>query len=139
MRAEGQGRPVTFVLTPGERHETTAFSRLMGSGGIKRQGRGRPQLRLRALSGDKAYSSRAIHQYLWLRYIRCVIPRRKDERATGRFDRATYRKRNRMERLFKRLKQLRRVATRYEKRAVNYLAMVTLASILVWLRFAEAP
>ena len=44
-----------------------------------------------------------------------------------------------MERLFNRLKQFRRVATPYEKRAASYLAMVTLASILVWLRFAEAP
>jgi transposase len=44
-----------------------------------------------------------------------------------------YRDRNRAERLINRLKQYRRVATRYEKRAVNYLAMVTSAALLLWL------
>jgi transposase len=49
------------------------------------------------------------------------------------FDRATYRERNRVERLIRQLKRHRRVATRYEKLAVRYLAMVTLAAILLWL------
>jgi transposase len=50
-----------------------------------------------------------------------------------RFDRQAYRQRNRIERTFNRLKQFRRVATRYEKRADNYLAMLTIAAILLWL------
>jgi transposase len=41
--------------------------------------------------------------------------------------------RNRIERLINRLKQYRRVATRYEKRAENYLAMLTIAAIMLWL------
>jgi transposase len=52
---------------------------------------------------------------------------------TGPFNRTLYKERNRVERLINRLKQFRRVATRYEKRAVNFLAMVTIASILLWL------
>jgi transposase len=48
-------------------------------------------------------------------------------------DQATYRERNRVERCINRLKQFRRVATRYEKLAVNYLAMITIAAILLWL------
>ena len=55
------------------------------------------------------------------------------ERPARRFDRAAYRERNRVERLVGRLKPCRRVATRYEKRAVHFLAMVTLAAILLWL------
>lgn len=47
--------------------------------------------------------------------------------------RAAYRERNRVERLIGRLKQYRRVATRYEKRASSYLAMLTLAGLLLWL------
>ena len=54
------------------------------------------------------------------------------ERPARRLDRAGYRERNRVERLVGRLKRCRRVATRYEKRAVHFLAMVTLA-ILLWL------
>ena len=49
------------------------------------------------------------------------------------FDRAAYRLRNRVERLINRLKQFRRIATRYEKRAANYLAMLTIGMILLWI------
>jgi transposase len=63
-----------------------------------------------------------------------TIPRKTNERRNGPFDRAIYRTRNRIERLINRLKQFRRVATRYEKRAENYLAMLTIAAIvLLWL------
>jgi transposase len=61
------------------------------------------------------------------------------ERRTGRpgrrpgFDREAYRRRNVVERCVGRLKQWRSVATRYEKRAVNYRAMVVIASLMVWL------
>jgi transposase len=51
----------------------------------------------------------------------------------GPFDREVYAERNRVERLINRLKQFRRVATRYEKLAVNYLAILTLAATLLWL------
>ena len=50
-----------------------------------------------------------------------------------RFDKAAYRKRNVVERLVNRLKHFRRIATRYEKRAVNYRAMLTIAAIMLWL------
>ena len=49
-----------------------------------------------------------------------------------------YRARNRVERFFNRIKQCRRVATRYDKLAVNYLAFVQLASIRLWLRVSES-
>ncbi len=62
--------------------------------------------------------------------MRSTIPRKRNECRRGPFDRAVDRERNRVERLINRLKQFRRVATRYEKRAVNYLAMVTLAAIV---------
>jgi transposase len=62
-----------------------------------------------------------------------VIPRKSNEPRNGRFDRQAYRERNVVERMINRLKQHRRVATRYEKRAANYQAMLTLACILLWL------
>jgi len=65
--------------------------------------------------------------------MRPVIPTKSNERRQPHFDRALYRERNRVERCINRLKQYRRVATRYEKLAVNYLAMVTIAAILIWL------
>jgi len=62
-----------------------------------------------------------------------VIPTKKNERRSPRFDRAAYRERTSVERTINRLKQFRRSATRYEKRAVHYRAMLTLAAIFLWL------
>jgi transposase len=133
VRAEGGGKLLTLVLTPGQRHEAVAFEQLMEQGAVKRTGRGRPRLRPRRIVADKGYSSRKIRQYLRRRGIRVTIPRKQNERRSGPFDRAIYRLRNRVERLINRLKQFRRVATRYEKRAHNYAAMWTLAAITLWL------
>jgi transposase len=65
--------------------------------------------------------------------IRCTIPRKCSEHRTGPFDRTIYRLRNQVERLINRLKQFRRIATRYEKRAENYQAMLLIAAIVLWL------
>jgi transposase len=133
LRADGNGKPLTMVVTAGQRHETVVFEQLMEQGAVKRVGRGRPRLHPRRLSGDKSYSSRHIRQYLRQRGIRMTIPRKVNERRTGPFDRAIYRTRSRVECLINRLKQSRRIATRYEKRAENYLAMLTIAAIMLWL------
>ena len=124
---------MAFVLSAGQRHETIAFEGLMERGSVRRAGRGRPKLRPHRISGDKAYSSGKIRRYLRTRGIRITIPRKKDERRNGPFDREVYRMRNLIERLINRLKQFRRVATRYEKRAENYEAMLTIAAITLWL------
>ena len=84
------------------------------------------------VAGDQGFSSRPVRAYLRRRGIGAVIPTRRDQRRNSRFDRAAYRQSNRVERTINRLKQFRRVATRYEKRAVHYLAVLTLASILLW-------
>jgi transposase len=105
----------------------------MEQGAVKRGGRGRPKRYPEQIVGDKAYSSGKIRRYLKRRGIQPTIAHRSNEKRTEPFDRAAYRERNRVERLINRLKQFRRVATRYEKRAENYLAMVQVVSILLWL------
>ena len=125
---------MTLVLTPGQRHETTAFESLMERGAVKRAGRGRPKLRPGRIVGDKGYSSGRIRQYCRRRGIRITIARRVNECRTGPFDRAIYRTRNLVERLINRLKQFRRLATRYEKRGENYRAMWVIAATLLWLK-----
>ena len=97
-------------------------------------GPGRPKSQPHRLVADKAYSSRAIRPYAHRRNIRLTIPHKRNESQAGPFDRASYRKRNRIERAFNRFKQCRRLATRYEKRAQNYRAMWVVASILLWFR-----
>ncbi len=124
---------MTLVLTPGQQHEATVFEPLMEQGAVKRVGPGRPRVRPKRVVGDKAYSSRKIRQYNRRRGIRITIPRKENEHRTGPFDRAIYRTRNQVERLINRLKQYRRLATRYEKRAENFRAMWIIAAILLWL------
>jgi len=135
LRCEGNGLPLTFLVTIGERHEAVVFEQLMTQGAVKRQGSGRPPFRPLRVSGDKGYSRRKIRSYLRRRGIRLTIPRKANERQRGKFDKSLYRERNRVERCFNRLKQFRRVATCYEKKADNYLAMLTLASMLLWSQF----
>ncbi|KUM72734.1 transposase [Streptomyces griseorubiginosus] len=105
--------------------------------------RGRPRTRPEAVLADKAYSSRAIRQYLRGRGIRAVIPVPTDQRGHrqrrgsrgGRppaFDRDAYKQRNTVERCINRLKQWRGLATRYEKTATIYLAGLHIAGIFLW-------
>jgi transposase len=109
------------------------FEELMEQGAVPRAGRGRPRRKPKRVSGDKSYSSRRIRGYARRKGMRQTIPRRSNEKHRGRFDRAVYRRRNLVERCINRLKQNRRIATRYEKLAANYLAMLTVAAILLWL------
>ncbi len=124
---------MTLILTPGQDHESRVLKPLMERGAVKRRGRGRPRLRPRRVVGDKGYSSRENRQYLRRRGMRLTIPRKKNERRRGRFDKAIYRMRNRVERLINRMKQFRRLATRYEKRAENFRAMWVIAATLLWM------
>lgn len=134
LRCEGNGKPVLFLLTVGQRNESVLFERLMAQGAVKRARCGRPRLRPERVVGDKGYTRRRIRTYLHQHGMGAIIPRLANEPRRGtRFDRQGYRQRNRIERAFNRLKQFRRLATRYEKRADNYLAMLTIAAILLWL------
>jgi transposase len=127
------------LVTPGQRHEVTQLERLLDGGAVKRTGpdgrpgRGRPRRRPAKLVGDKGYSYRSARRLLRRRGISAVIPTKSDQLRQPHFDRAAYRGRNQVERSVGRLKQFRRVATRYDKRARNYLAWVTLAAAVIWL------
>lgn len=101
----------------------------MEQGAILRDGPGRPKLRPERVVGDKGYSSKKNRAYCRQKGINYTIPRKRDEKSTGPFDRDVYRQRNIVERTINRLKQFRRIATRYEKHARNYLAMLTMAGI----------
>ena len=110
---------MVVVLTSGQQHEATKFESLMEQGEVKRSGRGRPRIRPRRVVGDKGYSSKSNRTYARRRGIRITIPRRSNEHRHGPFDKAIYRQRNRVERLIGLMKQHRRLATRYEKRAAS--------------------
>lgn len=128
---------MTFVVTGGERHEVTVLERLLTQGAVKRSGRGRSRRRPQRLVGDKGYSYPSVRRWLRHHGIRYTLPHRSDQPGGGPFDQATYRQRNWVERLINRLKQFRRIATRYDKLAASYLAWLHLAAILLWIWFAD--
>jgi len=107
----------------------------MEIGAICRQ-TGHWRLRPRRLVADKGYTSSAFRKYLHRYHIRYTIAHRRNQRRTGSFNKQHYKKRNIVERLINRLKQFRRIATRYEKRASNFAAMITIASIFLFSDFA---
>jgi transposase len=133
LRCEGYGKPVTVSVTAGQVHDSQAVSALMSRGAIQRIGRGRPRLRPAKVVGDKAYSSRRLRISLRRRGILPVIPTKVNERRQRTCDREAYRQRNIVERMINKLKNFRRIATRYEKRAANYRAMLMIAVVLLWL------
>jgi transposase len=92
------------------------------------------------LAGDKGYSYDPIRRFLDDCGIEAVIPRKSDQpRPAGeRFDRKTYRKRSRIECAVGWLKECRRLGTRYEKLALNFVAFAKLAFMLKYLRVLDS-
>lgn len=138
MRCEGHGRLITFLLTPGQDSDIANAETLIEQGAI-RQPSGRLRRHPNRVVADKGYTSHSFRHYLRKRHMRYTIPHRRNEHHKGKFDKQLYRKRNIVERLINRLKQFRRIATRYEKRATNFAAMITVAAIYLFSDFAYTP
>ncbi|MCS7015957.1 MAG: transposase [Gemmatales bacterium] len=110
------------MLTPGQQHESTVVEAVPDACPIE------------AAVMDKAYDSEAIRARLRARRIRPVIPTRSHRRQQPGFDRELYRRRNCVERLVGHLKQFRAVATRYEKLACPFLALVQVVAAFLLAR-----
>lgn len=107
------------------------------------QSLGRPRTRPKAVAGDKGYSYPRIRAWLRRRGLRAIIPQRANQRARrkGRplaFDKKQYRRRSVVERCIGWLKTCRRIATRFEKLALTFLAMIKLAIIRRYLELLDS-
>jgi transposase len=120
---DGNGCPLAAVLTAGQANESKSAEALVDA--VKVGRRRRPK----RVAGDKGYSFKFVRRMLRRRRVRPVIPTRSDQRPDPAFDREAYRRRTVVERLVGWLKERRRLCTRFEKLADNYLAMVKLAFI----------
>jgi transposase len=137
IMTDGHGNILQVVLTSGNRNECPVLGPLLGS--TCRNLRRHPH----RLAGDKGYSADRIRDGLVACGIRPLIPMRstehvKDradcERRWGVFDKLAYKGRNVIERGVGKLKEFRRIATRYEKLAESYIAMVSVACVVLYLR-----
>lgn len=120
------GLPVRLLITPGQASDHTAAPALL---------RGLPGATLVA---DRGYDSRTFLEIVAANGGQAHIPTRRRVAVQRSVDPQLYRQRSLVERFFCKLKQFRRVATRFDKLARNFLAAVALASTRIWLRAVES-
>ena len=111
-------------MTGGEAHEVKGYEALIELHDVAPD----------RLLGDKGYDSDAIRDDLTKRGIEPVIPPRSNRKTPIEYDHEAYQRRNLIERCVNRLKQSRRIATRYEKTARAYLSMLCIAAARLWIK-----
>jgi transposase len=131
LMTDARGLPIGCVLTQGNRNECPVFDELLDAALAGAAGAG-GALPAR-LAADRAYNAAAIRTRLAALGVEAVIPPRSSDRPIP-YDRTAYRGRNVIERCVGRLKEMRRIGTRYEKLASSYLAMLTLGMAVLYLR-----
>jgi transposase len=119
--------PIHLALTPGEAHDNRLCSALLSA-----------LLPQTMLLADRGYDADWIREFARQKGVWSNIPPKRNRKDPIHFSPYLYRARNLVERFFNKIKQCRRVATRYDKLAVNYLAFVKLASIRILLRAHES-
>jgi transposase len=112
---------IAFIVTPGQRGDAPVAAELIAMAPAAE-----------TLAADRAYDSDALRRDLIARGMRPVIPNAPYRKRRHPFDAEAYKRRNLVERAFCRLKDFRRVATRYDKLACTYAAAVCLAAIVTW-------
>jgi transposase len=121
MAVDALGNPVRWQLTGGEVHDITQAPALIEGFDVE------------LVIADKGYDSDVFIAAIEASGAQAVIPPRKNRKEPRSYDRHAYRERHLIECLFNRLKQFRRIATRYEKLARNFLSMLNLATACIWL------
>lgn len=124
---DSKGLPVRLALSPGEAHDIRLAGKLLSR--LKSES---------MLLADRGYDADWIRELAMKKGAWANIPPKNNRSDPICFGPYLYRARNRVERFFNRIKQCRRVATRYDRLAANYLAFVQLASIRLWLRLNES-
>ena len=119
--ADAKGRLLSILLTGGQAHDCPPAQRLI-----------RRTKAAKKLLADKAYDSAELRQWLTERGTKPVIPNTSNRKQPFSFSKKTYRQRHLIENAFCRLKDFRRVFTRYDRLARNFLASVCLAAAIVW-------
>lgn len=120
MVADARGRPVRFALTGGQASDAPQAIPLLT--GIE-TGR---------VIADKGYESNKIVAFIRSQDATVVIPPKSNRRAPWEYDKELYRERNLIERSFNKLKHWRRIATRYDRKSIYFLAALYLVASVIW-------
>lgn len=115
------GRPRVLLIGPGNSHDITVAHALIDKAGS-----------FETLLADRGYDADHLRKRLADGGVKAVIPARSRRRNPSSHDPAAYRQRNVIERLWARLKDYRRVATRYDKLAANFLSGVLIAALVIY-------
>ena len=131
LMTDARGLPIGCVLTQGNRNECPVFAELLEQT-LSHTGGVLPQ----RLAADRGYSADDLRKHVASLGIEAVIPMRRTEHVHDRpeFNATAYKGRNVIERCVGRLKEMRRIGTRYEKLASSYTAMLTLGMTVLYLR-----
>jgi len=117
---DSRGQPLRFILTGGQTNDVTQAIPLLTG------------LQAGYVLGDKGYDSDRVLEFIASQGARAVIPPRSHRKVQREYDRELYKQRNLIERAFNKLKHWRRIATRYDRRKVNFLAFWYLAAAIIW-------
>ena len=121
---DGLGNPLKVMLTSGEVHDSRMAIPLLEQ--IELEGT--------IVLADKGYSSKEIRDYITAHKAVCYIPSKSNEAEKCDIDWERYKERALVENFWLKIKQYRRIAMRFEKLAVRFLAFIHLACILLWLK-----
>lgn len=116
-----KGRPCVLLLTPGNVHDCKVAQLCIEAMPPSAE-----------LVADKGYDSQALREWLVERGTKPVIPPRKNRKIQYGYDRAIYKQRNVVERMFCRFKDWRRIATRFDRNIKNFMAAISLAAAVIW-------
>ncbi|MEZ4529364.1 MAG: IS5 family transposase [Desulfobacterales bacterium] len=122
IAVDALGNPLKFILTPGQNHDITQAEALTGD------------FRPAAVPADKGYDSDSYRQYLRERTIEPVIPSRSGRKNPQDYDRHLYKERHLVECFINKIKQFRRIFSRFDKLSERYLSFLHFAGALIWLR-----
>ena len=127
---EGLGNLVGFILTGGHVHDSVEAVPLLDKTASKAD---QAEDKIQSVTADKAYDSARIVEHIAALGATAVIPQLANRKEPRPVDWAQYKNRNLVERFFARLKQFRRLATRYDKLAARFTSFIELAAAYVWL------
>ena len=122
MIVDALGNPLALSLTGGQVHDINQAETLAA------------QVQPQALLADKGYDADHLHAKIAETGAEIVIPPKQNRKVQRPYDADLYKERNLIERFFNKLKQFRRVATRYDKLLANFMGFVKLAAIAIWLK-----